>query len=140
MILIWHPEIVKREPVTIVTHFKRLDPLGMIFFVPSLVCLLLALQWGGSTYAWNSARIIALFILFAVLFIPFAGIQVWRPETATLPGRVIGQRSIMSASVFVFFSMSAMLLMIFYVPVWCKSKLQSPRLITGSHHRTETLY
>lgn len=28
----------------------RLDPLGNLFFIPSIICLLLALEWGGTTY------------------------------------------------------------------------------------------
>jgi MFS family permease len=32
----------------------RLDPLGNLFFIPSIVCLLLALQWGGTTYVGQS--------------------------------------------------------------------------------------
>lgn len=39
------------------THIKHLDPLGMFFFASSIVCLLLAFQWGGSAYAWNSNRL-----------------------------------------------------------------------------------
>lgn len=31
---------------------KQLDPIGTILFMPCIICLLLALQWGGSTYAW----------------------------------------------------------------------------------------
>ncbi|KAF3035684.1 hypothetical protein E8E12_005336 [Didymella heteroderae] len=34
-----------------------LDPFGLITFMPSIICLLLALQWGGTTYAWSSWRI-----------------------------------------------------------------------------------
>lgn len=29
----------------------KLDPLGTSVFVPGMICLLLALQWGGQTYA-----------------------------------------------------------------------------------------
>lgn len=140
MVLLWHPEIIKREPVTIATHFKRLDPLGSVFFIPALICLLLALQWGGSTYAWNSARIIALFVVFVVLLPIFAGIQVWRPETATMPGRIVGKRSIMSAAVFVFCLMSSMMLLILFVPIWCEYKLQSSRFTYVFKQRTENLY
>jgi hypothetical protein len=38
------------------------------------VSLLLALQWGGSKYAWDNGRIIALFVLFGILITAF-GIQ-----------------------------------------------------------------
>lgn len=31
---------------------KQFDPIGTMLFVPSIVCLLLALQWGGSKYHW----------------------------------------------------------------------------------------
>ena len=38
---------------------KMLDPVGNFIFVPAIICLLLALQWGGVQYAWSNARIIA---------------------------------------------------------------------------------
>ncbi|KAJ5621734.1 hypothetical protein N7528_006517 [Penicillium herquei] len=127
LIIFWHPQNVKHESVPISTHMKRLDPLGMAFLVPSIVCLLLALQWGGSTYSWSNSRIIALFVLFGVLILIFAGIQIWRPETATIPAKIIGRRSILSASLFVFFSSSAMMMMIYYLPIWFQTvKLVNP--------------
>ncbi|KAK7702816.1 hypothetical protein SLS64_009426 [Diaporthe eres] len=60
-----------------------LDPLGFITFVPSIICLLLALEWGGTTYAWKSGQIISLFVVFGVTLIVFVGIQAWLGETAT---------------------------------------------------------
>ncbi|MCJ1423860.1 hypothetical protein MMC29_001745 [Sticta canariensis] len=47
----------------------RLDIYGTFIFVPCIVCLLLALQWGGQQYAWSDGRIIALLTLFGVLLI-----------------------------------------------------------------------
>ena len=37
---------------TIRQQIRKLDPLGTLFFLPGIVCLLLALQWGGSEYHW----------------------------------------------------------------------------------------
>ena len=50
---------------------RRLDPIGTILVLPSLVCLLTALLWGGTKYAWRDWRIILLFVLFGVLSVGF---------------------------------------------------------------------
>lgn len=72
-------------PITI--GFRRrisqFDPIGTILFVPSIVCLLLALQWGGTTYAWGSGRVVALLVVFAVCIVAFAGVQWWMGDDAT---------------------------------------------------------
>lgn len=109
-------------PVSLKTHFLRLDPLGTFFFLPSVVALLLALQWGGSTYAWNDARVVALFVVFAVMFAAFAAVQVLMPNTATVPLRIIRQRSMLAGTIYTLFMSGAMILAIYYVPLWCKSR------------------
>lgn len=97
----------------------QLDPLGNLFFVPGIVCLLLALQWGGSTYAWSNARIIALLVLAIILVAAFIVVQVWnRDNTATVPLRVIKQRTVAGAFWFTFCTSAAMLAMVYYLPIW----------------------
>lgn len=76
---------------------KRLNMIDTVFVVPAITCLLLALQWGGVTYGWGNVRIIVLLILFAILFSGFGYLQYRRGEDATVPLRVIKQRSIMGA-------------------------------------------
>ncbi|KAF5014224.1 hypothetical protein F66182_14864, partial [Fusarium sp. NRRL 66182] len=44
--------------------FSYFDPLGNTFFISAIICLLLALHWGGDTYPYSNGRIIALFVLF----------------------------------------------------------------------------
>jgi MFS family permease len=74
------------------------DLLGSLFFLPSIICLLLALQWGGTKYAWDNARVIALFVVFGVLFIIFAVLQWWGQDRATVPPRLIKNRNIWGAA------------------------------------------
>ncbi|KAI9893631.1 MAG: hypothetical protein M1814_006427 [Vezdaea aestivalis] len=97
---------------------KSADPYGSIVFLPAIVCLLLALSWGGSKYQWGSARIIALFVLAGVLLIIFIVLQVFQGENATVPTRIIKQRSIAGAAWFAFAIGASFLLMIFYLPIW----------------------
>lgn len=107
-------------PASVWGQIVRLDPLGTILLVPSVVALLLALQWGGSTYAWNDPSIIALFVVFCVLFGAFSTVQVLMPDTATVPARVIGQRSILCGAVFMFCLAGSMMMTIYFLPLWCK--------------------
>lgn len=81
---------------------KQFDPIGTILFVPCIVCLLLALQWGGSKYHWGDGRIVALFVVSGVLGIAFAGVQLWKGDNATVPPRILKKRSIAFGSWFVF--------------------------------------
>ncbi|KAJ5618401.1 hypothetical protein N7528_007044 [Penicillium herquei] len=96
----------------------RLDPLGTLLFLPGVICLLLALQWGGSTYAWRSARIIVLCILSGMLLIGFAFVQVWRKEDATIPPRIIKQRSVASGAAYTSCLAGAMISMLYALPLW----------------------
>ena len=108
----------KTTGTSIKLKFLQLDPLGSLCFLPSIVCLLLALQWGGSTYAWKDGRIIALLVIFGILMIAFIAIQFWKQETATVPPRVLKQRSIASGFWFSLCLGASMIVLIYYLPVW----------------------
>ena len=99
-------------------RIKQFDILGTIFFVPGVVCLLLALQWGGSIYPWANGRIIALFVIFGVALGIFTGIQFWRPKYATVSPLMLRKRSIWAAGVFTFSMGSAFFTTIYYLPIW----------------------
>jgi MFS family permease len=120
LFLFMHPADTKHEPANVKQQIIRLDPLGTFFFVPSVICLLLALQWGGSTYAWANWRIILLFVMFGVTAAAFAVVQVKLPESATLPVRIIKQRTMLAGTFYMLFLSGNMLLVVYYLPLWCK--------------------
>ncbi|KAI1312185.1 MFS general substrate transporter [Xylaria venustula] len=131
LILFLHPKKKPKQSVTLWEQFLLLDPLGTFFFIPSVVSLLIALEWGGSTWPWNDWRIILLLIVFGILFIAFVVVQVRRPETATVPGRIITQRSILAASIFMFSVSAAMFIAIYYVPLWFQVILGADAIQSG---------
>ena len=93
----------------------KLDPLGNLFFMPAVICLLMALEWGGTTYAWHDWRIILCLVFSGVLFSCFVAVQIWRQESATVPPRIFVQRSILGAFWFSLSLGSRMLVMVYYV-------------------------
>ncbi len=99
-------------------QIARLDLPGTAVLLPCIVCLLLALQWGGQQYAWSDGRVIALLVVFGVLLILFVAIQIWQQDRATIPPRIIKQRSVIAVTWFAFFLGSAFLLPIYYISIW----------------------
>lgn len=96
----------------------RLDPVGTLLFLPGVVCFLLALQWGGPVYPWDNGRIIALLVVAGVLVIAFSAVQLWRQEDATIPPRIMSQRSIAFGSLYAVFIGGGMISMLYSLPIW----------------------
>jgi predicted MFS family arabinose efflux permease len=99
-------------------QLNQLDPIGNLVFFPGVVCLILALQWGGTQYSWKNARIIVLLILCAVLCLVFVAIQIWKQEKGTVPPRIVKQRSIAASIWFGFFNGAGLTIIMYYLPIW----------------------
>ncbi|RMZ66076.1 MFS aflatoxin efflux pump [Pyrenophora seminiperda CCB06] len=98
---------------------KNLDPLGTALFLPSITCLLLALEWGAAEYPWSSPRIIALLTVFALLLVLFVLWQyLTRNTTATVPARIVLQRSVFFGGASQFCVGATMLTVSIYIPLW----------------------
>jgi hypothetical protein len=52
---------------------QSIDWLGMVLFIFGVGLIILAVQWGGTSYAWDSAATIAPFAVGGILFIAFFG-------------------------------------------------------------------
>ncbi|PNP43600.1 major facilitator superfamily transporter [Trichoderma gamsii] len=103
---------------TLLGKVQQLDPIGNLAFFPGIICLILALQWGGTTYPWSDGRVIALFVICGVFVSLFIGIQIWKGEAATVPPRIAKQRSIIGSLWFTFFSGAGMMVATYYLPIW----------------------
>ncbi|KAJ6487610.1 major facilitator superfamily domain-containing protein [Mycena sanguinolenta] len=99
-------------------RLDRFDSLGTLIFIPAVVCLLLALQWGGSKYPWNSGRVIALLVVFGVFAAAFVAIQIWQQENATVPPRIFLKRTIWGSGWFSLCIGASFFIVIFYLPIW----------------------
>jgi MFS family permease len=108
----------KGAGLTVRAKLSQLDPLGTLCFVPSMICLILALQWGGTAYDWGDRRIVALLVVFGVLLVAFIGIQFWKGENGTVPPRIISQRSISFGVFFTFCNAASMMIFLYYLPIW----------------------
>jgi hypothetical protein len=99
-------------------NLEVFDLYGTLVFLPMIVCLLLALQWGGSKYPWSNGRIIGLLILFAVLLIVFIGIQFWKGDNATVPPRILKQRTVAAVAWFAAMIGAAFFTLVYFLPLY----------------------
>lgn len=112
------PKREKQASIGFQERFKQFDPIGTSLFMPAIICLLLALQWGGSQYAWGNGRIIALFVIAGILAIGFAIVQFRQGDNATIPIRIVKQRSMATAAWFTFCLGASFFVLIYFVPIW----------------------
>lgn len=107
-----------REDKTWREILNEFDPIGTALFMPAIICLLLALQWGGTTYAWSNWRIILCFVLFGVLILVFTFVQYRQQDNATIPPRVLGMRTVWAGAFFAFAAGASFFVAIYFLPIW----------------------
>jgi hypothetical protein len=116
--LILKPTSPSKKDLTPKQKILQLDPLGTLFLLPCLICLLLALQWGGSSLSWSNGKVIALLVLFALLLIAFINVQVFAQKTAQIPAAIVKNRSMLAGGFFVFNLAGSMMIMVYYIPIY----------------------
>ncbi|KAM0159066.1 hypothetical protein ACHAQE_000771 [Botrytis cinerea] len=109
------------ENLSILARIMKLDLIGTIIIIPAIVCLLLALQWGGTTYPWSSAKIIGLLVGSILLFILFVISQIVLGDKGILPPRFFKNRNTLLAYVFAFLFGAGFFALIFYLAIYFQS-------------------
>ncbi|PVH92511.1 putative efflux pump antibiotic resistance protein [Periconia macrospinosa] len=112
------PQDPKYKAMTWLQLVGQLDIPGFLTLVPAIVSLLLALQWGGTKYAWANVRILVLIILFGLLSLAFVVVQAMTPKTCTIPRSVFNSRSIAFTTWFALCTFSTFVVMVYYLPIW----------------------
>ncbi|CAG8953372.1 hypothetical protein HYFRA_00010117 [Hymenoscyphus fraxineus] len=133
LLLVQIPEQTpKRSPVAIMSKLhKYLDLIGFALFSASVLQLLLALQYGGSQYLWNSSRVIGLFCGSIVTFIVWILWNHCKGEDALMPASMVRQREVWSSGLYQSLVVSAMYGATFYLPIYFQAINQATAILSG---------
>jgi nitrate/nitrite transporter NarK len=102
---------------TLTFILSKLDAPGFVLFAPFSTMLLMALQWGGTEYPWNSPTIIGLFCGAAGTFILFLAWE-YRTNEAMLPFSLLKRRIVWSSCLTVAFFFGSSLIFSYYLPIY----------------------
>src|ERR671938_1713666 len=107
----------------------KIDYLGAVTITASVVALLLALSWVGEGYDWDAGRVIAGFIISAVLLAAFIPIEL-RAAEPIIPLSLFKSRVFASATLLMFLVGIGMFGIILYSPLFVQGVLG--KTATGS--------
>ncbi|CZS89902.1 related to aflatoxin efflux pump AFLT [Rhynchosporium graminicola] len=112
------PPVRKDSGMTTKQKILEIDLLGALFLICAIVCLLLALQWGGTQYAWSNSKVWGCILGFGLLLTVFIALQFRRGDRATIPPRIFLQKTVFFSSMYSCFLSMGLYTHIFYVPFY----------------------
>ncbi|KAI7764040.1 hypothetical protein LZL87_006422 [Fusarium oxysporum] len=89
-----------------------------VILAGALICLFLALQWGGTKHPWSDSRVWGCLVGFGLLLTLFVYMQIRQGEAALIRPRIISQRSVFLGCLFSALYQGAMTTQSYHLPFY----------------------
>lgn len=99
-------------------RWKRIDYLGALLLVATLVVLLVGLNSGGNIVPWNHPLVLTTLPLSAVLLATFVYVEANIANEPVIPVRLLANRTVLAACFTNWLDSMAYFGMIFYIPIY----------------------
>ncbi|KAI8065107.1 major facilitator superfamily-domain-containing protein [Gongronella butleri] len=120
-----------KEGVKVKQELLHIDFLGIVLWLGGVVCLVLGLSWGGTTYAWNSSVVISLLCVAAGLLGAFCVWERWLAPSPLVPRRIFNNRSSVLILIVAFLYGGCFQSLMTYVPVYLSVIRQDSAMTTN---------
>ena len=131
------PRFDPRPGVSMRKRFAEIDYVGALLICGAFVSGVMAINFGGIVYAWNSGRIIGLFVCSAVCFILFGTQQTFTILTTTerriFPLEFLKSRTMILLFIAMACASSATFIPIYFIPLFFQFVRNSSALAAGVH-------
>ncbi|MDP4083148.1 MAG: MDR family MFS transporter [Bacillota bacterium] len=112
--------IVRFYKESLVHSKQKIDWLGAITLVISVVSLMFALELGGNKYAWNSVQILSLFVGFFVFFVAFFFAEV-KAQEPILPLWLFKKRLFATSQLLAFLYGCTFIILTVFIPIFVQA-------------------
>jgi len=127
------PDQIPKPPLrrALATSAQSIDLLGFALFSGATTQLLLALQWGGAAYPWNSAVVIGLLCGAVATTVVFGAWNYRRGDDALIPVSMIRQRAAWSSSLVMMIMMGVLSCNTYFLPIYFQGVQGLTPLMSG---------
>lgn len=115
------PAAAKPTAAPLREKLLQMDIVGVVLIMGAVISYILALQYGGTSHAWDSSVVVGLLVGFVAIAAAFAAWEWFQNDRAMMPRRLIGNRTYLVSSLFAFFFAGAYFLIIYYLPIYFQS-------------------
>lgn len=113
------------------TILHELDLVGFILFAPASIQLLLALDYGGSQYGWNSATVVGLFCGAGGAFIIFLLWEYHKGHNAMIPLSMISKVTVWSSCLMLMSLFGMTVSESYYLPIYFQAIKDDSPMMSG---------
>lgn len=112
------PKQAKPQQASMKEKVLQMDLVGTGILLAAVVCILLALQWGGVTKSWHSGDVLGTLIGGIAIVIIFIFWEIWLGERALIVPRIVKQRVIYLGLIYQLFNNAAFFVLLYYLPIY----------------------
>jgi MFS transporter, DHA2 family, glioxin efflux transporter len=132
VVVFFHLPAASNSPkISLAKKLLHADPVGVVLVMGGITCLILALQYGGTSYPWRSGMVIGLLVGFALITIALVCWEIWLGEYAMMLPRLYKQRSLTAPAAYQFFFMGSYIVLLYYLPLYFQSILDASPIRSG---------
>ncbi|KAF8850830.1 MFS gliotoxin efflux transporter glia [Acephala macrosclerotiorum] len=125
------PKHIKPAPATWKEIILQLDLPGFSLLLASLVCLTLALQWGGQTKAWSEGPVIVTLVLWVSFTLIFVIVEWLQGLRAIIPLELLKPRITWANALYCYMSNAVDYQVIFYLPIYFQAIHGQSAIMSG---------
>ncbi|TAQ90885.1 hypothetical protein B7494_g813 [Chlorociboria aeruginascens] len=103
---------------SIIEKILQMDLPGTFTVMGAIICYILALQYGGQRDKWSDSTVIGTLVGFVVIMIAFGVVEYFQGERAMVVGRLLKERTVAVAMLFVFFIGGGFFILLYYIPIY----------------------
>lgn len=133
VVLIHIPEQrTKDKALRVLRHLHRhLDLVGFALFAPAVIQLLLALQYGGVHYPWNSSQVIGLFVGAGATFIVWCIWNYRKGDDALIPVSIVKKRVVWASAINYGLVLSTLFGTSYFLPIYFQAVKGVNAILSG---------